>query len=608
MQVSTRHQLWILAVGAIAFFANLGATRLWDQDEAYFARTAVEMHERNEWVVPYFNGEPFAHKPPLMFWMMRFGFLMFGVTEFAARFWSGVFGLATALVTYHLGKRIINASVGLWAGLAMCTTIMFDVVGRAATPDSYLVFFCTLALYLFVRHENWQRADGASSNDSLLQNITWSQWFGIYAVMGLAFLTKGPIGVVLPGAVIGLYLLMRDSVGQLPRDVTFGDRVVLFLKRFTPARVLGTMWRMRPFTAILAVTLVAGPWCAAVTWQTGGEFMLEFFGVHHVGRFLKPMDNHGFPIWAYVPLILVGFFPWSIFGIPTTLNVIRGCREKDKTETPMNRPSRFFACWILVYFIFFSLAATKLPSYVLPLYPALALATASFAVRWLQQPASVHRWWPRLSFGSLAWVGIIMAIAGPMLASRPELASQFAKKSSDKQLIAPEWAGDLQFVGWLGGILLVGGGVCLALSEIQRRREAMLGLSITAVAFCGAMLAGVAVTFDRHQTSPQLAEVIRHNSGHELRVAQYGYFRPSLVYYVGTRIEECASPKKAVEFLKSSPEAYLVTTEKHYAKLFVELPADAVVLSRYPQFPEAGTLLVVGRKADIADRGGDAKR
>ena len=98
-------------------FTNLGVTRLWDQDEAFFARTAVEMHQRHEWIVPYFNGEVFAHKPPLMFWLMRVGFLLFGVTEFAARFWSAAFAVATALLVYRMGRR------------------MFSPAGRVCGPD-----------------------------------------------------------------------------------------------------------------------------------------------------------------------------------------------------------------------------------------------------------------------------------------------------------------------------------------------------------------------------------------------------------------------------------------------------------------------------------------
>ena len=155
MRQTVRHQIWITGIAVIALFTNLGATRLWDQDEAFFARTAVEMRERNEWIVPYFNGELFAHKPPLMFWMMRLGYMLFGVNEFAARFWSAVFGVLIALLVYRLGRRMFNAQVGLWAGLAMTTALMFDVVARAATPDCFLVFFSTLALYFFARREDW---------------------------------------------------------------------------------------------------------------------------------------------------------------------------------------------------------------------------------------------------------------------------------------------------------------------------------------------------------------------------------------------------------------------------------------------------------------------
>jgi 4-amino-4-deoxy-L-arabinose transferase-like glycosyltransferase len=141
MRQDLRHQAWIVFTAAVVMFTNLGVTRLWDQDEAFFARTAVEMHQRHEWIVPYFNGELFAHKPPLMFWLMRVGFSLFSVTEFAARFWSAAFAVGTALLVYRMGRRMFSPQVGLYAGLMISTALMFDVVGRAATPDSFLVFF-----------------------------------------------------------------------------------------------------------------------------------------------------------------------------------------------------------------------------------------------------------------------------------------------------------------------------------------------------------------------------------------------------------------------------------------------------------------------------------
>src|SRR5262249_53827469 len=162
----------------------------------------------------------FAHKPPLMFWMMRLGFLLFGVSEFAARFWSAVFALGTALLVYRLGRRMFSAGIGLWAAIALSTALMFDVVARAATPARFRVFISTLALLLFARHEQWGSDAERSPADSPL---SWHTWTAIYAAMALAVLVKGPIGVLLPGSTIGLYLLLRDQI-EMPRAAKLEER------------------------------------------------------------------------------------------------------------------------------------------------------------------------------------------------------------------------------------------------------------------------------------------------------------------------------------------------------------------------------------------------
>src|SRR5262249_4532650 len=149
-------------------------------------------------VVPYFNGELFAHKPPFMYWMMQASTSIFGETEFALRFPSAIFGLMTALLIYHLGRKMFDAQVGLWAPFSISTPFMFYVVARAATPDSFLVFFSTLAVYFWVRHENWQ--DAATSPVSMKSGkLPIAVCIGAYAAMGLAVLVKGPIGILLPG-------------------------------------------------------------------------------------------------------------------------------------------------------------------------------------------------------------------------------------------------------------------------------------------------------------------------------------------------------------------------------------------------------------------------
>jgi 4-amino-4-deoxy-L-arabinose transferase-like glycosyltransferase len=132
------------------FFTNLGGPRLWDDDEPRNATCAREMLARGDWIVPTFNSELRTDKPALLYWLMMGSYSLFGATEFAARFPSALLAVGTALMTYHLGRLLFRPQVGLWAGMIMATNLMFAVSARAATPDSTLIFFTTLALLIYV--------------------------------------------------------------------------------------------------------------------------------------------------------------------------------------------------------------------------------------------------------------------------------------------------------------------------------------------------------------------------------------------------------------------------------------------------------------------------
>lgn len=587
MRPSIRHQLLITAIGLIVFYVNLGATRLWDQDEAYFARTAVEMHQRQEWVVPYFNGEVFAHKPPLMFWMMRIGFLLFGVSEFAARFWSATFALATALLVYRLGRRMFNPQVGLWSAISICTAMMFDIVARAATPDSFLVFFSTLAIYLFVRHEDWNN-DPEPTWASAADPLSWRAWAAIYAAMGLAVLVKGPIGVLLPGSTIGLYLLLRNPIES--RGPQIDDRFVLFIRRFSPARIASAIWSMRPLIAVATILAVAGPWFALVGWRTGGQFLAEFFGTQNYGRFFNAMDHHSGGIWYYIPAVLAGFFPWSIFAIPTAVDLTHRCRGKESRQ----RGARFLASWIIVWIGFFSLASTKLPNYVLPAYPALALATGCLIEKWIRQEA-VRRLMPRLSFGSLIAVGCAIVIGAAVMAHRTASGVPLLERLG----ATPDLSGDLPLIGFLGVILVVGGTISMTFVQRRQQRLSMLVLAATSIVFCSTTLAIAAVRIDRLQPTPDIAAAIREHAAEPPQIAQFGYFRPSLVYYADGRVEACKTPQRTAEFLRSAG-SFVVTTEENYARLAAQLPPEIAVLKRQADFPRGQSVVLLGHKTELA--------
>ena len=583
------HQLLLVAICWVMFFVNLGATRLWDVDEAIFARTAREMVQRGDWVVPYFNGEIMAHKPPLMYWAMIAGYKMFGDVELAARFWSAVFAIGSVLVTYHLGRILMSRTVGLWAGVALASSLNFAVIARAATPDAELVFFSSLAILIPIAAKSRWWLDPASTSppsDAAERTAdwpTWASWALAYAVMGIATLVKGPIGVVLPTAVLGLFLLCRgnahsDMTAQGQADARskrlFSGYFEWIRQTFAPLYVVKTVWRMRPLTALALVAAVAGPWYLAVGLRTDGQWLAGFFGVHNVGRFLNAMDNHAGPLFYYVPAIMVGFFPWSIFLVPSLILLYRRIRRHHAW-----RPAyQLICCWIAVYVGFFSLASTKLPSYIVPAYPALALFTGAFIVAWLQRPEIVHRNWLRGGWLILGLVGVALLIVIPI--------------ASHKFL-----HGD-RLSGIFGLAPLVGAVAALWYFEHGQPRRAMLATAGASVMMITAVLGFAAVRVDRHQNSELLADAIReHATGRSPAVACYQYFRPSLVFYVDHPIERFISAPQACEFFRTHPEnAFLITLEDHYVQYAKDLPPGVTVLESSPFFLRRGQVLLLGRK------------
>lgn len=181
---------------------------------------AREMLQRNDWIVPTFNAELRTHKPVLLYWCMLIAYHVGGADEFTARLPSALAAIGTVLLTYAIGRRLFNPRVGFWAAIALSCSVSFAMVGRAATPDGVLIFSSTLALALFVFGTfaaeighgrcHRQRSTGTlATNYWLLVSGRPSLIAIMYAAMGLAVLAKGPVGFLLPTAIIGMFLLIQ---------------------------------------------------------------------------------------------------------------------------------------------------------------------------------------------------------------------------------------------------------------------------------------------------------------------------------------------------------------------------------------------------------------
>jgi 4-amino-4-deoxy-L-arabinose transferase-like glycosyltransferase len=578
----------LIALSVSLLTINLGNTHLWDQDEGFYAAAAAEMYTRNDWITPTFNGKLFGHKPPMMYWGMMLGYRAFGVSEFGARFVSSLFGVGTVFLTYWIARRLFDATTGFFAGLAMTSCIMFVLVARSATADAHLTFFTALALFVWIR--SYFSSD-APTRELRLKGMRWSDWALTYASLGLAVLTKGPIGLLFPMAVIGLFLLTELHADMPPSRPRIWSRFLAFVRPYSPVPFLGTVWRMRPFTAVAMILLTAGPWYVLVQLKTDGEFLREFIGVHHLGRFSHAMDNHSGPIYYYLLACLVGLFPWSAFAIPTSIAWVT--QSRDRTS---NRSFRFITCWIGVYVVIFSLASTKLPNYVLPAYPALAIVVGRYFATWVQSGASLSRNWMNAGWLVFVLIGLLVGCGIPATAIVRFDGSTLLERLQMDIHEQTRW----MTLGLVGAPMVVLG--LLGWWYVRGRDDVRsVGVFCVANAILVAMLCQwVAPEIDRYQAPQTLAQAWNHHDlNRTARVQVLGIFRPSMVFYFGRDVQFTDSPEEVLLNISQLPSSILVTTETQFDRIKDRLPEGSQVLQRVAQFPDGDELMVIGDKSLI---------
>ena len=574
---TTKDLTLVLAVAGVCFFLNLGGPHLWDRDETRNAGCAAEMFAAGDWIVPTFNAELREHKPVLTYWFMMLSYTLFGVTEFAARLPSAIYGLGTVSLTYFLGARLFGRGAGLWAAIGLSTSMMFGVASRAATPDAPLIFFTTLAIsiYVFGTTTGDKRASFDSPFVSLFPTRL-SIVVAMYAAMGMAVLAKGPIGLILPTAIIGMFLLIK----RLPKSETLAGnkkrtlhRLGRMLSPFAPMHFLKTCWSMRPITAIFCTLVIALPWYVLVHMRTDGEWTYGFFIKHNLGRAVNSMDGHRGNFLFYPASVIVGFFPFSIFWLPALLNGIRQLKIKSKLQDGY----LFAFCWVGVYLALFSLAKTKLPSYVTPCYPGVALTIGVFVSRWSSLEVELSKLWSRLIYGSLVVVGVVLMIALPIVA----------------HFYVPEE----KFLGLLGLIPLCGGLYALVAAENLQVRKSLIATGCTSVMISTALFAFAADRVDEHRHLEQYVELINPDEpADRVDVFSYAETEASWVFYARQPVEYVDNPRLAVEMLlgKSDSEQsrVLVTSKRRMAELKPFLPTGSITTEEMPYFMEDSNLII----------------
>jgi 4-amino-4-deoxy-L-arabinose transferase-like glycosyltransferase len=579
-----RHHLLIVALATPILFFRLGEARLWDRDEPRNAQCVVEMLARSDWVVPYFNDELRTHKPVLLYWLIMSAYAMFGVNEFAARFWSAALGVGTVLCTYHLGRRLFNPRAGLWAALALAPALMFDVASRAATPDAALIFCLTATLCAYV-HFAYSSSKAAGGEPRFSPSL----WAGVavYGLMALAVLAKGPVGVVIPLAImVGSLWILRCLAWDA--DVVQGDLskataqrewlCTLRLRLVEPLKqLLAIVQELQPLTALTMLLVVALPWYAWVGWRTEGEFLLGFFWDHNVRRATESMEGHTGPAILFYPAtLLIGFFPASVFLVPALLQV-RGQLAESRRQAGA---IVFCLTWIVVVVGLFSLAKTKLPSYVTPCYPALAVLVGNVVQRWSASSLVISVHWLRWSIATIVIAGLATILGIQLMA--------------DRYLPGEEWLASI------GLVLVVGGCAAMACDFWLRSPAKATAVSFGAGLLFSLLLFGLGpAAADRHQQSHLLLGMLRESQPEE--IAAWRCMEPSWVFYLGRPIRELEEWRDAVEFISHDNRTLIIRAED-YANLAGRLPHDVEVLGESPRFLRDDTLLTLGRRTDGISR------
>lgn len=349
----------MIALGIVVLYVvGLGAASLWEIDEAIYAEIAREMLVRHDYLAPFYNYAPRFDKPPLIYWLTAGAYRVFGLNELAVRGQSALFGLLTIALVGWLGRKMFSPpAAGRCSAVVLATSLGWFIVSRLGITDAALTFGLTLALAaLWV---GWQDRNG--------------RWYLLAGVgLGLAILAKGPVAVVLFGGVI---------FGAL------GTRLL---------EVLRNGWAWLGFALGLVIPL---PWHLAMNARYGSAFWSSYFGYHMFTRFTTGIEQHGFPWWYYLPVLLATFLPWSLF-VPSAL---RTERRSEREQSGY----RLLVAWAGLIFLFFSIAKTKLPGYILPVLPPLALLVGRYHAEGRREPRSDHNRAPYHFGAGLCVVGVL---------------------------------------------------------------------------------------------------------------------------------------------------------------------------------------------------------
>lgn len=554
---------WVLLLGGIVFLWHLGSTGLLDETEPLFAEAARQMTVTGDWLTPYFNGEHRFDKPPLIYWLMAIGYQTLGVNEWAVRLPSALAAIGVISLGGYTLARYSQSRLTVWVGVAvMALGPEMMIWGRVGVSDMLLtgcMGSALLTFFLGYAQPRWQ--------------VKQRWYLAAYLFMALAVLTKGPVGMVLPVLTVGIFALYLGNGRSLWQEI-------------------------QPLKGGLLVAAIAVPWYVLVIMVNGEAYVEDFFGYHNLERFTRVVNNHAAPWYFYFLVVSVGLLPWSAY-LPAALLRLRVWRRSQWQAQPRSHHLGLFCgCWFVSIFGFFTLAVTKLPSYVLPLMPAAAILIALLMEEMrLGQPWSsalpahasqLPKPW-RYLFTVSHWGTVLLMVflAIGLYLSPRWLGGDPVMPELPEALVASG------VLAWGVGIWSVAAIVATALL-LRQRSQWLWGVNVVAfVAFILFTLQPTYYLVDTYRQLPlrQLATAIVKFRQPNEDVIMMGFKKPSLVFYT----------QQPITYLRTAGQIRKHLHQQNPSHTATPISQPEPMLSVNSTVPPVSTVLILAYPAEIEE-------
>jgi 4-amino-4-deoxy-L-arabinose transferase-like glycosyltransferase len=482
---------------ALLFLPGLGARDFWAPGEPIYGEIIRAMYERNDWIVPILNGQLYADKPVLYFWLALVASKVAGgVSEWTVRLPAALGGLGLVLVTYQFGKTFYDGQTGFFSALVIATSSRVLWESRFLRLDTLLSFFLFLGLYFFLK--------------TFIKRVSTNYYLLAYFCFALATLTKGPIGLALPGLALLSLILLTGRWRELAR--------------------------MRLPSGCIVAALVLAPWLWLLHWRGEDPWVRDFILIHNIQNYALEPIGHIRPWYYYFINLPPDFLPWTLF-VPGALLFYYPWKEKLH-----NAATLALLCWFAAVFIFFSVSKSKIAYYLLPLLPSLALLVGCYLRGLIVEKENEGMHW-RWTAGFLYLLIALFGLAGVSL---PFVVFRLER-------------GMFLWALCLATIFLAG---AISLFVLLRRKQlgifiytylaVLLGVSIVASV-------GVLPYLDKYKSPRPIGEFVRFRLSKDSPVYVFDSNMADFNYYAGReQIPVVASAEAVDQLTASSQEAYLI--------------------------------------------------